>query len=187
MKYGLIYADPPWWEQGGGKCKRGADRHYPLMQTADIAALPVGSVAADDCVLLLWTTASYLQAAFRVGEAWGFRYVTNRVWAKVTKDGNPATGLGQWVRMGHEHLLLFRRGKVHVPAPPDRAPSVLYAERGKHSEKPDEARLWGQIIAPTPWLELFARRETPGWDTLGNEVGEGGDLSTALRRLSSEG
>ena len=30
-KYKTIYADPPWKESGGGKIKRGADRHYPLM------------------------------------------------------------------------------------------------------------------------------------------------------------
>ena len=35
-KYKTIYADPPWREQGGGKIKRGADRHYPLMKTKDI-------------------------------------------------------------------------------------------------------------------------------------------------------
>ena len=36
-KYKTIYLDPPWAEQGGGKIKRGADRHYPLMKTKDIA------------------------------------------------------------------------------------------------------------------------------------------------------
>ena len=41
-KYQCIYADPPWNEQGGGKIKRGADRHYPLMKTEDIKNLPVG-------------------------------------------------------------------------------------------------------------------------------------------------
>ena len=35
-KYQTILADPPWNEQGGGKIKRGADRHYPLMKTKDI-------------------------------------------------------------------------------------------------------------------------------------------------------
>ena len=37
-KYRTIYADPPWMERGGGKIKRGADKHYPLMSTKDIAA-----------------------------------------------------------------------------------------------------------------------------------------------------
>ena len=35
-KYKTILADPPWQEQGGGKIKRGADKHYPLMKTKDI-------------------------------------------------------------------------------------------------------------------------------------------------------
>lgn len=51
MKYHTIYADPPWMERGGGKIKRGADRHYPLMSTKDIMALDVPSIAADDCHL----------------------------------------------------------------------------------------------------------------------------------------
>ena len=40
-KYKTIYADPPWNEQGAGKIKRGADRHYPLMKTEDIKKIIV--------------------------------------------------------------------------------------------------------------------------------------------------
>ena len=46
--FGVIYADPP-WRLGGGK---GAPP-YPMMATKDICALPVGSLAAPDCALLL--------------------------------------------------------------------------------------------------------------------------------------
>ena len=38
-KYKTIYADPPWNESGGGKIKRGADRHYNLMKTTDIIGM----------------------------------------------------------------------------------------------------------------------------------------------------
>lgn len=38
QQYKTICADPPWMERGGGKIHRGADRHYPLMKTQDIAA-----------------------------------------------------------------------------------------------------------------------------------------------------
>lgn len=31
-KYKTIYADPPWQESGGGKIKRGADKHYLLIK-----------------------------------------------------------------------------------------------------------------------------------------------------------
>ena len=51
MKYKTIYADPPWMEHGGGRIPRGADRHYPLMKTKDIAALPGCDLADPDDVI----------------------------------------------------------------------------------------------------------------------------------------
>ena len=51
MKYKTIYADPPWYENGGGD--RGAQRHYPLMKTKDIIAMGdmVKDMADDDAYL----------------------------------------------------------------------------------------------------------------------------------------
>ena len=51
-RYKTIYADPPWNEQGGGKIKRGADRHYPLMKTKEIKEMPVNEIADDECCVL---------------------------------------------------------------------------------------------------------------------------------------
>jgi N6-adenosine-specific RNA methylase IME4 len=76
MKYKTIYADPPWPERGGGKIKRGADKHYNLMTVKEIAALPIRNIADDNCHLYLWTTNNYLAQALEVMRAWGFRYVT---------------------------------------------------------------------------------------------------------------
>ena len=53
-------------EAGGGKIKRGADRHYPLMKTKDIINLPVADIADDNCHLYLWTTNNFLQDALKV-------------------------------------------------------------------------------------------------------------------------
>ena len=94
-KYKTIYADPPWREQGGGKIKRGADRHYPLMKTKDIKALPVKDIADDDCWLFLWVTNNFLKDGLEVMEEWGFRYVTNFVWTKER------FGIGYYFRGQH--------------------------------------------------------------------------------------
>lgn len=41
----------------------------------------------------------------------------------------------------------------------------------EHSKKPEEARRRiEQLMGDVPRIELFARRETPGWDVWGNEV-----------------
>jgi len=82
-KYKTIYADPPWWETGGGRIKRGADRHYSLMKTPEIITLPVQDLAhPEGCHLYLWTTNNHLKEAFAVIEEWGFQYVTTITWQK---------------------------------------------------------------------------------------------------------
>src|SRR5215813_5286683 len=86
--YGVIYADPPWTfatysRKGKG---RSAEAHYDCMSLAEIKALPVADWAADNCVLLLWTTDPLLPTALEVIRSWGFIYKTvGFYWAKLNK------------------------------------------------------------------------------------------------------
>lgn len=80
--YRTLYADPAWLERGGGQIKRGADRHYPLMSTDAICALPVSSWMAPDAHGYIWVTNNFLPDGLRVMAAWGFRYVTKIDWFK---------------------------------------------------------------------------------------------------------
>src|SRR3990167_8930292 len=98
-EYRVLYADPPWPERGGGKIKRGADRHYGLMTVDEILALPFGEWAAPDAHIYCWTTNNYLVAGLAAIKAWGFRYVTCVTWVK-----NKA-GLGQYYRGRTEQCL----------------------------------------------------------------------------------
>jgi N6-adenosine-specific RNA methylase IME4 len=173
VKPHTLLADPPWWEHGGGKSKRGADRHYPLMKTKDIVdlevrGLPVSQVVADDAHIYLWVTNNFLPDGLKVMEAWGFRYVTCITW---TKD---KIGLGQYFRGKSEQLLFGVRGKTLYQTLPDgkRAQGVTSVEapRGRHSAKPEVFREMIERVSPGPYLELFARVRAPGWDAWGNEV-----------------
>ena len=65
-KYKTIYADPPWLETGGGKIKRGADKHYSLMKTKDISNLPVHTIADENCWLFMWVTNNFLVDGLKV-------------------------------------------------------------------------------------------------------------------------
>ena len=48
---------------------------------------------------------------------------------------------------------------------------LLFSPVEEHSKKPDEARdKIIELMGDLPRIELFARRETPGWDVWGNEV-----------------
>jgi N6-adenosine-specific RNA methylase IME4 len=170
-KYKAIYADPPWKfktysQKGKG---RSPEQHYPCMSLKEICDLPVADLAADDCVLLMWTTAPFLQKSFKVVEAWGFTYKTmGFVWAKTNrKSEGYFTGLGYWTRSNAEFCLLCTKGK---PKRVSKAVNQLVvAPRREHSRKPDLHEDIAKLL-DGPYLELFARTESPGWDTWGNET-----------------
>ncbi len=170
-KYRTIYIDPPWPERGGGKIKRGADRHYSLMSVKDIIALPVGDLAdPEGCHIYCWVTNNYLPAGLEALKAWGFRYVTMITWRK------DRIGLGQYFRGITEHCLFGVLGKVPyklVDGKRQQGVTCFYAPKGRHSEKPEEMRRMIEIVSYEPRIELFARMVCPGWDLWGDEVNEG--------------
>lgn len=166
-KYQTIYADPPWNESGGGKIKRGADRHYSLMKTKDIIALPVSKIADDNCHLYLWVTNNFLKDGLAVMDEWGFRYITTITWMK------DRIGLGQYYRGITEHCLFGVKGKLPYKVINDKrqqGKTGFYAAKTIHSEKPIEMRQMIEKVSYEPRIELFAREETDGWDCWGNEV-----------------
>lgn len=176
QSFRCISTDPPWAENGGGKVKRGADRHYKTLKTADIVDVhrryfaEVGGPDPSGCLLWMWATSNHLVDAIEVMRALGFRYVTSLVWVKTTTTGKPHVGLGQRTRQRHELLLLGVMGKVAVPAPQDRPDSVIVAPRGRHSEKPQDAYDRIQRACAGPRLEVFGRAAREGWTVVGNEA-----------------
>ena len=178
-KYRTIYADPPWAESGGGKIKRGADRHYPLMKTKDIMALPIGDLADDNAHLYLWVTNNFLKDGLKVMEAWGFRYVTKITWVKgETKEDGSFTlqnpGLGQYFRGVDEVCLFGVKGTLPYKTLDNgkraQGCTVIVEPRRKHSQKPNKMREVIEKVSHPPYIELFAREHVDGWDCWGNEV-----------------
>ena len=149
-KYKTIYLDPPWAEQGGGKIKRGADRHYPLMKTKDIAQLPIKELTdPDGCHM----------------------YITMITWVK------DRIGLGQYYRGLSEHCL-FATTKKRLPYKLDengkrcQGVTAFYEPKREHSRKPIKMREMIENVSYAPRIELFARESFDGWDNWGNEMEE---------------
>ena len=181
--YGAIVADPPWhyrvWSAKG--TGRSAEQHYPVMETEDIAALPVASLALPDCALFLWATSPCIQAAFRVIEAWGFEYKTFAfTWVKRNrKSSGLFWGLGHWTRANPEFCLLATRGKPKRKAA--NVHSVIESPVMEHSRKPDESYVRVGRLVNGPYCELFARRRRGGWDAWGYGVDEGAPVVEASK------
>jgi N6-adenosine-specific RNA methylase IME4/ParB-like chromosome segregation protein Spo0J len=166
-RWPIILADPPWDYDISAPARERSHpaQHYAVMSPADICALPVAELAAESCVLFLWTTAPCLEQAFEVLRAWGFQYKSSLVWDKEIP------GMGHWVRGQHEHLLIASKGAPPLP-PTDSLPaSIIRERRREHSRKPEAAyRIIETMYSTLARIELFARQARSGWDAWGNEV-----------------
>ena len=158
--FATILVDPPWPLQGG-------EKHYRTMSLARIKALPVGTLAARDAHLWLWTTNALLPKAYEVAEAWGFTVRSPLTWVKFR------LGLGgrYQLRNATEQLLFCTRGKA--PLGSRSQPTWFNAPVTEHSRKPAEQFAIIERVSPGPYLELFARRRPESnqpWAVWGDQV-----------------
>lgn len=182
-KYNVIYADPP-WDYGGklqydkssiGQENINLDKNifissasfkYPTVKLKDLKLLDIDSIAADDCLLYMWTTGPQLQNSIELGNSWGFQYTTIAfVWDKVKR--NP----GHYTMSQTEMVLLFKKGKIPNPRGARNIHQFLSEERGKHSAKPHEIRdRIHEMFPEQEKIELFARSLDDKWDGWGLEA-----------------
>ena len=171
-KYGVIYADPPWLfrtRSDKGK-EKSPEQHYSCMSLNDICNMNVKDISMPDSVLLMWVCDPMLDQAFKVIDAWGFKYKTvGFTWAKTNKNTMGFfTGLGYWTRGNPEMCLLATKGRpkrIHKDVA-----QLVISERKKHSEKPLLHKEIERLV-DGPYLEMFARQKPyENWDYWGNEV-----------------
>lgn len=193
-KYNIICADPPWsYNDKASAGKRGAAYQYDLMTQKDIQALPVQSIAHENCVCLMWATAPLMDECIATMRAWGFEYKTFAyVWVKTNKVRTDTffIGMGNKTRSNAEFVLLGIKGRVDridkgmsqiIETFMETADTqVIRARVRKNSQKPNVfytkvEKLFGDI----PRCELFARETREGWDVFGNEI-DGKDIRDAL-------
>jgi N6-adenosine-specific RNA methylase IME4 len=174
--WSCVYADPPWrFTNRTGKVApehRRLDR-YDTMTAAEIAALPVADVVSANAHLYLWVPNALLPEGLAVMQGWGFRYVSNLVWAKRRKDGGPdGRGVGFYFRNVTELILFGVRGSMRTLEPGRRQVNMIETRKREHSRKPEEAYDLIEACSPGPYLEMFARYARPGWTSWGAESDE---------------
>lgn len=199
-KYQVIYADPPW--DYGGKMQydkstiksenEGFERDifissasfkYPTVKLNHLKELDVNSIAADDCLLFLWTTGPQLANSIELGEAWGFEYKTVAfVWDKMIH--NP----GRYTLSQTEFCLVFKKGKIPTPRGARNVRQLLSKPRGEHSVKPLEV-IDGitKMFPEQDKIELFARNNFVGWDNWGLEIPDSKiEIKTGIQKTTTQ-
>ena len=158
-KFATIVIDPPWdWGDEGDQDQMGRARpDYATMSKEQLIALPVGTLADDDCHLYMWITNRSLPKGFDLIQAWGFRYITAITWAK------PSFGMGNYFRGQTEQILFAVKGSQ--PLKRKDVGTLFTAPRGPngHSSKPVEFYDLVESCSPGPFLEMFSRSKRDGW------------------------
>lgn len=182
-KYDVIYADPPW--DYGGKMQydtssiksinigfekevfiSAANFKYPTLTLRELKQLDIGSIAANDCILFMWTTGPQFANSIELGRAWGFEYKTVAfVWDKQVH--NP----GRYTLSQTEFVIALKKGRFPTPRGARNIRQLISVHRGKHSEKP-EIVIDGitKMFPLQQKIELFARKNYTGWDNWGLEI-----------------
>ncbi|MHB8379684.1 MAG: MT-A70 family methyltransferase [Acidimicrobiales bacterium] len=172
--FSTILADPPWrFTNRTGKVApehRRLDR-YSTLDLDSICNVDVASIAAKNAHLYLWVPNAMLPDGLRVMESWGFRYISNVIWAKRRIDGGPdGRGVGFYFRNVTEIILFGVRGSMRTLPPARSQVNMIESRKREHSRKPDEQYELIESCSPGPFLELFARHPREGWTVWGDEA-----------------
>ena len=192
-KFGIIVADPPWsfndkLKYPKDSVKRGADAIYPTLNMPAIKALPVNELVQENAILALWVPSAMLQFGMEVVESWGFTYKQLWVWGKTSKKDPTrlAFGMGRLARNCHEPCIVGVKGKYTKFLKNHSQRNLFMHPSLPHSQKPDDIQESLELMFPQ-WrkVELFARRDRPGWECIGNEAPKtaGQDIRTSLDDL----
>ena len=173
-KYAIIYADPPWQYNSrihNVHNESKAENFYPTLSTEELIKIDIQSISDDNCLLFIWASGPFFHHAIRLGEGWGFKYITvGFVWDKINQV------VGSYTMSSCEFCLIFKKGTIPKPRGERNISQFLSCKKGQHSVKPLEIKHRIQKMFPEQdKIELFAR---PGllkyindnWDYWGNEV-----------------
>src|SRR5262245_50850822 len=110
---GVIAIDAPWpFTHYRERARGGVWEHYETMPLDAIKALPIASLAADDCALFLWCTWPNMPMWHQVIEAWGVRFTSLAFdWIKLNRNGEGLHwGTGYNTRQNPEPCILAKIG-----------------------------------------------------------------------------
>lgn len=166
-----VVADPPWWPRlhantvgrRQGPYRAGPQRYYNLLTVEQIITLRPETQSKAH--LWLWVINQHIEWGHVVARAWGFEPQQMLTWCK------PGLGTGQF-QSNTESILLCRKGGPAGNAFGRTGGTwFTWPKPRQHSRKPDEAYALAERVSPGPYLEMFARRDRPGWQVMGDQIG----------------
>jgi N6-adenosine-specific RNA methylase IME4 len=167
-KYRTLVFDPAWeydWLSLAGRAKPG----YAMQSLDQLRALDIKQWADQDtgCHLYVWTTNNFMYEACKLVDHWGFQHRTKITWIKP-----PPFGLGSYFRNSTEDVLFATLGDTSTRPAAASIPTHFEAERGEHSEKPEQFYEIVRAASYPPYGEGNQRTPRSDFANLFEEIAE---------------
>lgn len=170
--FDIIMMDPP-WQLATANPTRGVSLGYSQLTDQSIADLPIPKLQKNG-FLFVWVINAKYQWTLEQFKKWGYEFVDEIVWVKVTNSRRLAKSHGFYLQHAKEVCLVGRRGEK-PPGMSDKAvgSDIIFAPRRGQSQKPTEIyELIEEMVPGGKYLEIFARKNNlrDYWVSVGNEV-----------------
>ena len=170
--FDVIMMDPP-WQLATANPTRGVSLGYSQLTDLSIADLPIPKLQKNGFIFV-WVINAKYQWTLEQFKKWGYEFVDEIVWVKVTNSRRLAKSHGFYLQHAKEVCLVGRRGDK-PPGMSDKAvgSDIIFAPRRGQSQKPTEIyELIEEMVPGGKYLEIFARKNNlrDYWVSVGNEV-----------------
>ena len=170
--FDVIMMDPP-WQLATANPTRGVSLGYSQLTDHSIADLPIPKLQKNGFIFV-WVINAKYQWTLEQFKKWGYEFVDEIVWVKVTNSRRLAKSHGFYLQHAKEVCLVGRRGEK-PQGMSDKAvgSDIIFAPRRGQSQKPTEIyELIEEMVPGGKYLEIFARKNNlrDYWVSVGNEV-----------------
>jgi len=171
-QFDVIMMDPP-WQLATANPTRGVSLGYSQLTDQHIADLPLPKLQTNG-LLFVWVINAKYQWCLNQFKKWGYEFVDEIVWVKVTNSRRLAKSHGFYLQHAKEVCLVARRGEAPLGLKDKAVGSdIIFAPRRGQSQKPTEIyELIEELVPNGKYLEIFARKNNlrDFWVSVGNEV-----------------
>lgn len=119
----------------------------------------------------------------------GFSNIIRTILLEFDINNILSFGMGRLFRQTHEIILIGVKGKIYKHLKNKSQRSVHFSPATKHSVKPENLHNMLEKMFPNSTkLELFARRQKPGWLCIGNQsfITEKEDIRLSIDKLTQD-
>lgn len=169
VQFDVIIMDPP-WQLASSTPSRGVTIGYDQLNDQFIGDMNLKAIQKEGFIFI-WVINVKYAVTLDLLEKWGYKFVDELIWVKMTCNRRIAKGHGYYLQHAKETCIVGVKG---APSHSHEILSdIIFSERRGQSQKPGEIYETVEKLVPNgKYCEIFGRKNNlrDYWVTIGNEL-----------------